>query len=86
VIVAFAFVTGLLITLTLFTRFHTSLIFTNKTTIETMDKRNLHGTEDYSRGIRQNWIQVFGRNPFLWPFPMTGKSGKPIGDGIVWIT
>jgi hypothetical protein len=86
VIIAFAFVTGLLMTLTLFTRFHTSLILTNKTTIETMDKRNLHGSEDYSRGARANWIQVFGRNPLMWPIPMTGKSGKPVGDGIVWIT
>lgn len=62
-----------------------SLIATNKTTIETMDKRNIHGNVNYDMSFTKNWIQVFGRNPFLWLLPMTGKSGKPVGDGIVWL-
>jgi len=31
-----------------------------------------------------NWRQVFGRNPIMWFFPMTGKSGKPEGNGVSW--
>lgn len=29
-------------------------------------------------------MQVFGRNPWLWFVPFTGRSGKPVGDGVVW--
>ena len=29
-------------------------------------------------------MQVFGRNPWLWFLPFTGRSGKPVGDGVVW--
>jgi hypothetical protein len=56
VMVSFMFDCGLLVTISLFTRFHTSLIFHNKTTIETMDKRNLHGETDFDRGIWYNWV------------------------------
>jgi palmitoyltransferase len=33
-----------------------------------------------------NFRQVFGVNPYLWPFPIFCGSGKPIGDGIYWPT
>ena len=35
-------------------------------------------------GWRKNWFQVFGRNPWLWPVPFNGATGKPIGDGVLW--
>lgn len=25
-----------------------------------------------------------GTNPWLWPFPMFGESGRPKGDGVKW--
>jgi palmitoyltransferase len=31
-----------------------------------------------------NWYQIFGRNPWLWPLPILGESGKPEGNGITW--
>ena len=27
---------------------------------------------------------IFGKNPWLWFLPVFCKSGKPIGDGVVW--
>mmetsp|Transcript_16539 Transcript_16539/g.16476 ORF Transcript_16539/g.16476 Transcript_16539/m.16476 type:complete len:259 (+) Transcript_16539:242-1018(+) len=68
----------------MFLKFHIKLIFTNITTIENMDKQNLPNLIVYNKGYKRNWIQVFGRNPWLWPFPMTGRSGKPVGDGVIW--
>ena len=35
-------------------------------------------------GGNENWKQVFGKNPLLWPFPFFGDSGKPVGDGVIW--
>jgi len=35
-------------------------------------------------GIYYNFIQIFGKNPWLWFLPVTLKSGKPVGDGVVW--
>lgn len=31
-----------------------------------------------------NWYQIFGKNPWLWPLPILGESGKPEGNGITW--
>jgi palmitoyltransferase ZDHHC2/15/20 len=76
--------TGLLtVTITLFFKFHVRLVLTNSTTIESMDKKNLQ-KDVYNKGIQLNWVQVFGRNKWLWMFPVTGISGKPIGDGVIW--
>lgn len=35
-------------------------------------------------GPYYNFIQVFGRNPFLWLIPFNLKAGQPVGDGVVW--
>jgi len=35
-------------------------------------------------GSYVNWIQVFGKKKYLWPFPFFTESGKPFGDGVVW--
>jgi hypothetical protein len=36
--------------------------------------------------LKYNWEQIFGTNPWLWPFPIFLGSGKPFGDGIYWQT
>ena len=38
----------------------------------------------YNMGKYYNWIQVFGKEKYLWPFPFFTESGKPFGDGVVW--
>ncbi|CAG9329296.1 unnamed protein product [Blepharisma stoltei] len=70
--------------LTLFMKFHIKLILTNSTTIEQMDKKAVNRIGIYNKGTWRNWIQVFGQNPWLWLLPMTGATGKQIGDGVVW--
>lgn len=35
-------------------------------------------------GVYYNFIQIFGKNPLLWLLPVFMKSGKPVGDGVVW--
>jgi hypothetical protein len=37
-------------------------------------------------GPYYNWVQVFGKVPWLWLIPTTKWSGKPVGDGVVWPT
>lgn len=48
-----------------------------------MDKKSVQ-KDVYNKGTTNNWHQVFGKNKWLWPFPLTGISGKPIGDGVIW--
>ena len=74
----------LTITITLFFKFHVKLVLFNSTTIEEMDKKNAQKPNIYNRGSRLNWHQVFGKNKLLWFLPVTGISGKPIGDGVTW--
>jgi hypothetical protein len=40
----------------------------------------------YDMGKMNNIYQVFGTNIFLWPFPVYLDYGKPLGDGIYWMT
>jgi len=35
-------------------------------------------------GYYYNWVQVFGKEMTLWPFPFFLETGKPVGDGIVY--
>jgi palmitoyltransferase ZDHHC2/15/20 len=35
-------------------------------------------------GEYYNFLQVFGKNYWLWPFPLFLDDGKPVGDGILW--
>lgn len=74
---------ALSVVLSFFSKFHLKLLFENKTTIEMLDKKNIH-QGNFNCGTLFNWMQVFGRNPWLWLLPITGKSGKPLGDGVVW--
>lgn len=73
----------LLVVVSAFLRFHVRLVLHNLTTIDTLDKSNAH--TNYSLGQAPNWRQVFGENPWLWPFPYFGQSGKPVGDGVHWV-
>ncbi|CAG9316328.1 unnamed protein product [Blepharisma stoltei] len=81
---AFLFAALLAVVLTLFAKFHIKLILGNTTTIEQMDKKANQRTGLYDKGRERNWIQVFGQNPWIWLLPMTGVTGKPIGDGVIW--
>jgi palmitoyltransferase len=74
----------LAVTMTFFFKFHVKLVMKNSTTIENLDRRNIHRDSNYDMGSVFNWMQVFGKNPWLWVLPITGKSGKPLGDGVDW--
>lgn len=79
---------GMLIVVSMFFKFHITLIAQNMTTIEHMDrKRGAESKNDsgnYDMGMYYNFIQIFGKNPLLWLLPVFMKSGKPVGDGVVW--
>lgn len=74
----------LTITISMFFKFHVGLVLGNSTTIDNMDKKNIQKNNVYDKGKKNNWQQVFGQNKWLWPFPINGISGKPIGDGVIW--
>lgn len=72
----------------MFFKFHLELVLRNTSTLENLEKarspdqaeaRNVYDLGDY-----ENWVQVFGSNALLWPFPVFGESGKPKGDGVEW--
>jgi hypothetical protein len=69
-----------------FLKFHLLLATENKTTIENLDKLGKPFQSVYDVGRSKNWKQIFGNNPWLYPFPIFCGSGKPIGDGIYWPT
>ena len=86
VVVSFSvFVALLSVVLTAFCRFHFHLVLTNSTTIENLEMEEGKEASKFTMGVTANWMQVFGRNPWLWPFPIVGKSGKPLGDGVSWL-
>jgi hypothetical protein len=68
--------------LTAFLKFHLKLVFQNLTTIENLEKSE--GRTNYNAGYKHNWEQVFGCSHWLWLLPISGKSGKPYGDGVHW--
>eukprot|EP01016_Furgasonia_blochmanni_P043153 TRINITY_DN5816_c0_g1_i8.p1 TRINITY_DN5816_c0_g1~~TRINITY_DN5816_c0_g1_i8.p1 ORF type:complete len:191 (-),score=31.52 TRINITY_DN5816_c0_g1_i8:486-1058(-) len=76
--------TGLLIMLGLFFSFHIRILLQNTTTIETLEKQRSGTVKSYDCGPYNNFIQVFGKNPWLWLLPMHGETGKPVGDGVEW--
>lgn len=67
--------------LTLFFKFHIKLVVSNSTTLDSITKVE---NEMYDFGFERNWVQVFGRNPWVWLLPITGRSGRPVGDGVNW--
>ena len=73
--------------MTFFLRFHIWLLLSNKTTIENLERKgNKNAASLFDVGKNNNFYQVFGTNPWLWPFPIFMGSGKPLGDGIYWPT
>ena len=72
--------------MTMFLRLHIRLALSNKTTIENLEMKGRPYTSLYDIGPKRNWEQIFGMNRWLWPFPIFGGSGKPLGDGIYWPT
>lgn len=72
--------------MTVFLKFHIHLTFNNKTTIENLEKKGKPYVSVYDIGGVNNFYQIFGTNPWLWPFPIFMGSGKPLGDGIYWAT
>ena len=70
--------------MTVFLKFHIMLATENKTTIENLDKLGKPFKSIYDVGAAENWRQIFGTNPWLYPFPVFCGSGKPVGDGIYW--
>jgi len=76
----------LFVVLSFFYSFHVKLVISNMTTIEHMEKKrsNEPVTVNYDMGLYYNFVQIFGKNPYLWALPVFFKSGRPIGDGIVW--
>jgi hypothetical protein len=74
----------IMVLMTMFLKFHLKLALTNKTTIENLDKKGEDYLSTYDIGSSRNWLQIFGHNKCLWPFPVFCGSGKPLGDGIYW--
>ena len=66
-----------------FLKFHTKLILSNLTTIETLDK-DLMENKKYDMGFKKNFKQVFGDNKILWFIPINLPIGYPNGDGLTW--
>jgi palmitoyltransferase len=76
---------GILLTImSFFFSFHVKLVISNMTTIEHMEKKRNNEVTNYDMGLYYNFVQIFGKNPYLWMIPVFMRSGKPIGDGVVW--
>lgn len=86
IMIAFMFDAIVCILMTAFLRFHIKLALENKTTIENLDKQGQPYVSQYDIGEKDNWRQIWGTNPLVWPFPMFMGNGKPVGDGIYWQT
>jgi len=85
IFLAFTILCILIVLMTIFFRFHIILVINNCTTIEDLEKKKNPNTVNvYDTGCYNNWIQVFGGNPWLWLLPVYGASGKPVGDGVSW--
>ena len=86
IIMTFIFNFTIMCLMTAFLKFHLYLAGTNKTTIENLDKQGKAYESPYDIGTKENFRQIFGNNPLLYPFPIFCGSGKPVGDGIYWPT
>jgi len=65
----------LLLFLSGFLMFHLFLVVKNRTTIEM-------NASKFDVGMRANFEQVFGENPWIWFLPVYGRG--PNGDGLHW--
>lgn len=87
-LLGFGMLLGFGIVIIIFFKFHLELVLQNSSTLDNLEKaRNpdqVAAKNIYDVGSYENWLQVFGTNAWLWPFPMFGESGKPRGDGVDW--
>lgn len=60
--------------------FHSYLLTSNKTTLESFGKQNFirDNIASFDLGAFQNFKQVFGANPYKWLIP----TGRPLGNGV----
>jgi len=85
ILLAYGIIITLTVLISLFFRFHVSLVLQNLTTIESLDPANVEDNK-FRLSKYENWVQVFGENKCLWFFPLLSESGRPIGDGLTWKT
>jgi len=55
------------------TYFNWTMLFQNNTTLEKMTFKN---PKKYNFGIKHNFLQLFGTNPFLWFVPINTSQGS----------
>lgn len=71
----------------MFTKFHLELVLSNSTTLDNLERQrnpaNANNVNVYDLGSYENFVQVFGINPWMWPWPMFWGS-EPKGDGVLW--
>lgn len=68
----------------MFYKFHMKLVFENKTTIETIDKKGQEFDSPYDLGYLSNFHQTMGVSKLLWFLPFKELIGAPKGNGIDW--
>ena len=68
-----------------FFKFHVELVVSNSSTLDNLERqRNPNaGPNVYDVGTYENFVQVFGTNPFLWIVPTAPGEYKK-GDGVIW--
>jgi len=69
----------------IFFKFHISLVLHNTTTIEALEPK-VWLDNKFNLSKYDNWLQVFGENKYLWFIPLSIESGRPVGDGLTWKT
>lgn len=76
---------GFFIAIIMFFKFHVELVLSNSSTLDNLERRrnNNVGPNVYNLGSYENFVQVFGTNVWMWPFPIFGSS-PPKGDGVLW--
>lgn len=70
----------------MFTKFHLNLVLENSTTLDNLERQRnpaATGANAYDLGSYENFVQVFGTNVWMWPWPMFAGS-LPKGDGVLW--
>lgn len=74
-----------LIVIITFFKFHVELVLTNSSTLDNLERqRNPNaGPNVYDVGPYENFVQVFGTNPFLWLIPVSPAEYQK-GNGVVW--
>lgn len=69
----------------MFFKFHMELVLSNSSTLDNLERQRnpAAGANVYNLGSYENFVQVFGTNVWMWPWPMFLDS-LPKGDGVLW--